>query len=316
MQPTTSFPSATTTRALSFAEMQDHIQRALNDKITGQIRAVFHRDVTITLFAQQGKLRQVYLRNHRVPNTDWKYSISVYGDGALNIEPLPARALLFKKVILETLSPVSPKIVKTNQIHSIFQTIEQDTNPTLFHIKWQNAEGYVVTAGKSISLRYAVMRSPVGASEGQFALDQFPIWDEPQCQVTTYHGDIKNQAWLEVHLNILFEWYCARVLRYYEQLTGSVMLQSILRRVYILAIDEGWSIETQRKSLSDATLFPSAGIAGRTYKRIISLIEKQIEPIIGSALAQKILEQAYNDIPKGIYKTIAEAFEITENLSS
>lgn len=312
MQPISS-TTLSAARTLPFAEMREHIHQGLNDKLTGQIRAVFHSGITTTLFVHNGKVRQVYIRNHRTPNLNWVYPISLYGDGTLYIEPMPIRAILFKKVVLETPRQVSSKSAQTSQLHGIFHEAGHDPNPTLFHMKWRTAEGYVLVAGKNMSLQYAVALTESGASEGQVALNQLSAWEEAQCQLTTYHGDIKNQAWLEVHLGILFEWYCTKILNYYEQLTGSVMLQSILRRVYILALHEGWNIETQRKSLSDTSVFPNAAVAGRAYKRIFATIRHQIEPIIGSALAERIMQQAYNDLPKDIYKTIAEAFEITDH---
>lgn len=302
-------------KSLSARDLQTQIEQGLSDRFTGLMHVTFHSGITTTLFVHQGKVRQLYIRNHRVPDLHWKYPLSLYGDGILEIEPLPARALHFKKIILEELKPVKPKPTTTSQLSAVFDLAEHNPGPTLFHIQWETAEGFVLVAGKSILLRHAILLHQTAAEEGTVALNQISAWNEAQCNLTVYHGDIKNQAWLEVHLNIFFEWYCNRILNYYEHLTGNVILQSILRRIYMLAIDEGWNIETKRKSLSDTSIFASAATAAEAYKKILLLMEKQIEPVIGSALTQKILNLAYDDIPRDVYKTIVEAFELMGSVS-
>jgi len=305
----------TTEKSLSVDELNELINLELNDKFTGQIRVTFHSKIATTLFIQHGKVRQIYIRNHRIPNLNWKYPLALYGDGTPTIEPMPARALMFKKVILEELKPRQPKPAKTSQLRSMFDHAAHNSGPILLHLQWESAEGFVLV-GNSIPLRQAVLFTQTASEEGSIALNHILAWDEAECKVTAHLGDIKNQAWLEVHLNLLFEWYCGRILEQYEQLTGSVMLQSIIRRIYILSIDEGWNIEPQQRSLKDTSLFPSAALAGQAYRRILSSIKEQIEPIIGKALSQRILDQAYSSIAKDIYKTIAEVFELIGDRSA
>ena len=78
-------------------ELKNQIQQLLNDKLTGQIQITFPNNRTASLFVQYGKVRELYIRNHRIPNLNWETPIKRFGRGTLEIEPMPMRALMLKK---------------------------------------------------------------------------------------------------------------------------------------------------------------------------------------------------------------------------
>jgi len=306
--PTFSFSVPT---PLAEREIQLRIQQSLNDKFTGRIQITFLNDRTESLFVQQGKVCGLYIRNHRVPNLNWETPIKRFGRGTLEIEPLPARALMLKKVILEELTPGKSQVAGTNQLVTMFSLAEYNLPPTLFHIQWERAEGLVLVAGKNIPIRQAVLLAETIADDDPTALSQILTWEETQCKVTVYHGDIKNQAWLEVHLNILLEWYCQNILNYYKQLTGMVMVRSVLQSLTMLAERKGWNISTQDQQLKDASIFPSAAETGHAYREILSALRSRIEPVIGSALTHDLMKQSIEPT-SGVYKIIQETFGLIE----
>ena len=297
------------TTPLSERELQIQIQHALTSKFTGQIRLIFLNNRTETVFVVQGQVRQVYIRNHRVPDSRWETPISRYGAGTLTTESLPARALMFRKILLEDIRPTHPQPARTIQLRTMFDLAEHNPGPTLFHIRWEQAEGFVLVAGKGIPLRHAVLLAPGGSWAGSDALEQILGWGEAQCSVTVRRGNIQNQAWLEVHLNILFERYCAMILNHYGQLTGSVMVQAVVRKISALAAETGWNIEPLRTAVQDTTLLPAAADMGEAYRRLFAVIRGQIEPVIGSALTHGIFKQA-QDSSRDVYRHIAEVFEL------
>ncbi len=288
-------------------ELQSKIREALGDKLTGQIHVSFLNGRTETIFAHAGAVKQVYIRNHRVPDLNWEHPLIRFGRGTLEIKPMPARAMMFHKIMLEEITPGAPQPAFTNQLRTMFDLTEHNVSPTLFHFQWARAQGFMLAGGKGIPIRHAVLLTQAGAVEGPEALKRMSAWEEARCQFTVQRGDIKNQAWLEVHLNILLEWYCARILNHYGQLTGAVMTQSAVWKIRALANEAGWNVEPLKTEVRDASLFAHAAEAGEAYGKILSMIVGQIEPVIGSALTQGILKQA-NDATKGVYKTIAENF--------
>lgn len=306
--PTFSFSVPT---PLAEWELQNQIQQSLNDKLTGRIQITFPNDRTESIFVQQGKVREIYIRNHRVPDLNWESPIKRFGRGTLEIEPIPARALMFKKIILEELTPGKSQIVGTQQLATMFNLAEYNLIPTLFHIHWEHAEGFVLIAGKKIPIARAVLLTETSADDGPATLGQILTWEESQCKVTVYHGDIKNQAWLEIHLNILLEWYCQNMLNYYKQLTGAVMVRSVLQSLNMLAERKGWNISTQDQQLQDTSMFLNAAETGNTYREILSALKSRIEPIIGSSLTHNMIKQS-TEPTRDVYKTIHDTFGLIE----
>lgn len=297
------------TRSLSKDELQRQINKSLTDGLTGRIHVTFQKEKTLTLFTHQGRLSQLYIRNHRVPDTNWEFPLVKYGRGDIMIESVHPRGLMYRKIALERLDQTAPQSSFTSQLKVMFDLAERNANPTLFHILWKSAEGYVLVAGRDIQLRHSVMVTAGGGSEGSSAMEQVTAWKEAECNVTVHRGNIQSQAWFEVHLNILLEYYCSRILSQYGQLTGRVMIRAILWKIQTMAVQAGWNIETLENRVSDATLFPSAREAGDAYKKIISEIVAHIEPVIGPSLTQNILMQSHAST-RGVFKTIAEAFDL------
>jgi hypothetical protein len=294
-------------------KLQIQIQQALSNKLTGLIQITFLNGRTESILARHGTVQALYVRNHRLPNLNWDIPLRQYGRGTLVIEPLPARALMFRKVIIEEITQPQPQASGTNQLKTMLSLAEHNLNPTLFHIRWEKAEGFVLVAGGRVPIRHALLITPSGLEEGNMALDHMLIWEEARCNVTIHRGDIKNQAWLELHLNILFEWYCSTILSHYGQLTGSVMVQSITRRVSMYGVQMGWNIEPLKMELKDTSLFPCAADAGAAYQKILQSIKDQIEPVIGSSLAKNLLKQSIEPT-KGVYKIIQETFGLVEDV--
>jgi len=296
-------------RSFSAEDLKKQIHQALANGLTGRIHVIFQKEKSLTLFVNQGRVSQVYIRNHRVPDTNWELPITDCGRGSLEIEEMHPRGLMFKKIIVEELESPMPQECNTSQLRVMFDQAELNTHPTLFHIQWESAEGFVLVAGRDISLRHAVMKTNDEGMEGPIALDQIAVWNEARCNVSVHRGNIQSQAWLEVHLNILLEYYCARILNQYGQLTGNVMIRSVLWKIQTMAVQLRWNLDLQENMVRDATIFTTAREAGDTYKKIIAEMVVHVESVIGPSLTQSILSQSFTST-RGVYKTISETFNL------
>ena len=134
-----------------------------------------------------------------------------------------------------------------------------------------------------------------------------PVLDENRCGPAVERGE------LELYLNILLEWYCGNILSYYQQLTGIVMVQSILQSLAVLAETKGWSISTQNQQLVNESLFSSAAEAGAEYREILAAIRSRIEPIIGSSLTEYLMKRSVEST-RGVYKIVQETFQLLEGV--
>src|SRR5690242_17029721 len=135
---------------LTTGDLQAAIHQALDAKYTGRICIRFQADKTLTLFIHSASPCQTYIRNHRVPDRNWELPLITYGEGALQIQPAPARALMFMKIVLEELNSVKLQSAGTNQLATMFDLAERNPFPTLFHVHWASAEGFVLIAGRNI----------------------------------------------------------------------------------------------------------------------------------------------------------------------
>lgn len=302
----------TTPPLLSERDLRTQIQQVLNDRFTGQIQITFLFGKTETILVIHGRVGQVYIRNHRVPDLEWETPIERFGAGTLVIESMPARALMFRKIIIEEIVATKPVNANTRQLQPMFDLAKTNPGPTLFHIQWEHTQAFVLMAGVRLPIRHAVMIGLLETTEWTLVFDHISDWQEEQCHVTVYRGDIKNQAWLELHLNILLELHCQNMLSYYQQLTGVVMVRSILQSLSVLAENKGWNISTQNQQIKYASIFPSAAETGRVYRDVLSAIRSRIEPIIGDSLTQYIMKQSVEPIT-GVYKTIQEVFHLVED---
>ena len=265
---------------------------------------------TLSVIATNGKTRLAYLRNHRLPPDVLPTAPpDSPAGGEITIRAASARGLMFRKILLEEFAPVQAKPALTAQLTAMFTTAEQNNAATLFHIQWQNAEGFVLIAGGKIPIRQAVLMTGDLFDEGRSAFDQILGWAEKDCHVAVHRGDIKSQAWLEMHLGILFEWACNRILEQYGKLTGVVMTQTILRAVSITAAKNDWDIDTLHNAVIDRTIFPSAASAGAAYRRIFSLIRRNMQPIIGPQLTESVFSNVANST-REIYRVLAEVYEL------
>ena len=303
-------PSNPSDAPLSASDLRSKIREALTDGLTGQIQIAFQNGRRATLFAHRGHVRLVYIRNHRAPKLDWELLLDQFGEGALDIQPMPARVLGFKKIVLEELKTPKPQPAGTAQLTTMFDLAARNAAPTLFHIRWETAEAFALIAGRSMPLRRAAMLHQAGGAEETVDLDQLSAWEEADCNVTVYQGDVKNPAWLEVHLNILFEWFCAHILKQYSLLTGMVMVRSVLRSVDSLAEKNDWIITTQDLEVKDSTLFTDPAAAGDAYREILLSILDLIVPVVGNSLTRFILKQAVESTRDG-YKSIMEVYHLT-----
>jgi hypothetical protein len=294
-------------------ELQSQIRRALGEGFSGQIHVSFLNSRTETIFALGGEVKQVYLRNNRTPDLKWEHPLIRFGRGALELTPMPPRAMLFQKVALEEVKPTAPQPSFTNQLRTMFDLTEHNASPTLFHIRWDRAQGFMLAGGKGMFIRHAAMLTPDGIAEGQEALSQMSGWQEARCNVTVRRGNIKSQAWLEVHLNILFEYSCRNILKQYGQLTGGIVVHSILHNVTTLAAKKGWNIAPRDQHLGDATIFASAAEAGSAYREILGCIRALMIPVIGGGLTHNLIRQAKESV-RDVYHTIEDAFGLLEDM--
>ncbi len=281
---------------LSVSELQKSVHQALEQKITGLARISFLTGEEMLLFLQRGTVRQVYFSDRgpfrRIPET-WHDRLQPGRLARFSVQPKPARRLIFEKAILETPATATEKkpAFKTSGLSALFTSLENSESAALAHIRWKNAEAFVLMPGSKMPARQALFFSGAVTEENASALTYIKVHQEPECEVTIYRGGLESMAWLEIHLNILFEWLCNYILTQYGYLTGRVMVTPVAQNLMILSSQKGWDVNRLAGEMVDQTIFSSPAEAANAYLELLDLLGAHVMPVIGSSLLQSIQRQ-------------------------
>jgi len=283
------------------------------DKETGVIQITLGKQDQITLLIQNGRIPHGYLKtkedHRRISNEEWQKKLETEAEGSVIFDSKSSKTLLLQKILLEYHDKAEGKNLQTSQLASLIYSGERSQRASVQHIRWQNTEAYVISSGIELSQRKAILLTNDLMLETPDALQQIFDWHEPECTVATYEGNIESPTWLEVYLNILFEWTCNQILEQYSYLTGRVMINSVIRNLLVKAASEGWEITGTDGRVVDHTIFASPAEAGKTYRAMLHSIYNSIEPVIGPVLLFSI-QRRINSLCKGNYLSIARMYEL------
>ena len=294
-------------------DVQRAITQLSQNKETGIIQITLRNRDQIILLLQHGKIPHGYLkskeRQRRILNEEWGQLLETEADCSVTFNSKPSHTLLPQKILLEYHDQEEEKKSQTSQLAALIQASEKSQHATIQHIRWQNTEAFVISSGIELSQRKTLLLTSDLIVETPDALQQIFNWHETECSVTTYKGNIESPIWIEVYLNILFEWTCNQILEQYSYLTGRVMINSVIRSLLAKATKVGWEITGTDGKVLDYTIFASPAEAGQTYRAMLNTVYNSIEPIIGPVLLFSIQRQITN-LCKGNYLSIARMYEL------
>jgi hypothetical protein len=294
-------------------EVRETIARLSQDNETGIIQITSSKQDQITLLIQNGKIPHGYLKDkehqRRILNEEWQQLLEIEAECSVIFNSKPSQSLLLQKILLEYHDQAKEGPLKTSQLASLIYSSEKSQRASVQHIRWRGTEAFVISSGIELSQRKALLLTNDMVVETPDTLQQIFDWHETECTVTTYEGNIESPTWLEIYLNILFEWTCSQILEQYSYLTGRVMINSIIRNLLVKVAKEGWDISGTDGSVLNHTIFASPVEAGEAYRAMLTNIYKSIEPVIGPVLLFSIQRQI-NNLCKGNYSSIARMYEL------
>jgi hypothetical protein len=310
-----SFPgNASVAPPLSAPALQKELTRLFEQELTGLVKIAFLPGEDLTLLVRSGKVRQVYVKDREGSRRDlaWEERLQADRVARLIVQHAPGRRLLFEKVIQETPEKGVAKqsTFKTSNLKKLFTSMENAEAASLVRVFWKNAEALVLVPGSQIPTHQAVFFSGSEPDIDTFAISQVESYPEPGCDLLIYRGSPEIEAWLEVYLNVLFEWYCNYLLTRYSYLTGKVMVTSIMQSLLILSSQRGWEIGRFGNQVVDQTVFASPNQAAEAYREILSLAGEHIQAVIGASLLQSIRRQSLVST-NSFYQNLQKTYELT-----
>jgi len=99
-------------------------------------------------------------------------------------------------------------------------------------------------------------------------------------------------AWTEYLLNHAFSRFISHLLEKFEQLTGRILLNQVIRDVNFTATAHGWNVRLNATSFTDQSIFSSPEAAAEAYSRLLEVIFRQLEAALGDAMLDMLVNES------------------------
>jgi hypothetical protein len=299
--------------------MREMIQQTLEQGFTGLGSLSFMLGEELKLLIQNGEIRELLLKNK---NQKSRLPVEKYDDpewfessrmGYLNLQKASGRFLLCERACFETPARETRKSVQNSEVEKLFHSLGKLESATIVSLQWNRAQAYVLVPGSNIPTLRAVFLCGDYIDEDDSALSVMAYWDEPRCDIALYQGGLETDAWIALHLNILFEYFCSHLLNQYGYMTGRVMVNSMVRNLSFAASQFGCELIAAYSQVQDQTLFTSLEAAVSAYQSLLQTLDSQMEAVIGSGFIKVVKNQSL-EMLNPFYINLARFYGFIPNL--
>jgi hypothetical protein len=257
---------------------------------TGLIRLASSHAQSIYLLFQRGVLLNAYLAgvagSRRLEN--WTTAAEEIGEGFARVVQLSPLALGMCKLAIESPETQTETISAAELRSSLIQSWRQTIEPQLLHLRWQRAEGLVFYQG-GIFDEHSVFFSPERLADEAGISSALVLWSEAESALTRYVITLDTPAWQEYVLRRTFAGICNRALLRYEEITGTAIVDSIIRSLILLASRLSLEINIASRRVIDREVFSTPQQAADGYRALLQAMLDQVRLIIGSPLSTSII---------------------------
>ncbi|NCP87654.1 MAG: hypothetical protein CO094_04715 [Anaerolineae bacterium CG_4_9_14_3_um_filter_57_17] len=156
--------------------------------------------------------------------------------------------------------------------------------PSLLHFSWKNAEALALLPGAGRPPRHSLFIAADQILHSAGSMVALYGWREPLQQLSGHHFLSESPAWEEYVLHHAFVVTVARLLSRFEELTGRILLNALIREMNYSASAHGWNISLTPTSVTDQAVFSSPQQAAEVYRRMLQIISSHLEISIGTNL--------------------------------
>jgi hypothetical protein len=222
---------------------------------------------------------------------------------------LPATALPFARIMIEQPGQMTTLEINGRDLAAYLDTRKQSPLAVLIHCQWPDAEAFALVAGSAIPYRRYIFLAPRQVLEGQQAFDA--ILARPIGRAIVHEGTLDSEAWLQVHLRILFEWLVSFLMERYGYMTGKMMIASVKRDLSIHASRAGLDFDLSAAELVDRTLFLSPDEMAAKYRDAVKQAVRHIQAVIGTGMMTILLQQVHAFVNSN-YRALIQRYELIQ----
>src|SRR5688572_21766848 len=275
-------------RSVSSNQLQVMLKVFQQDLMNSLVEISYSSEGKILLLFNSGKITCAYHCHGdtiaRYPLSDLPVLLNSRDEGQIRICELAPSFLRAVKTIVE--QPQSSNIISSNTtlLLGVIQQNQAMPEPSLLHIRWPRAEGFVFLPGNNFSPRQYAFLSEGQSSDSAAAVSMFSRWSETECTISRYAGDSESEIWKENSLQLGFALLVEQVMRRHEELVGHLLSRKLEDNLNRLSQVQAWNIFIANNAVDDVQLFDSINDAAAAYRTILDLASRQISQVIGTRL--------------------------------
>jgi hypothetical protein len=303
MTPILFSPAAVAQTSISAGQLPAVLQHYQSDLQTGLVDLSYPNDRRDHLLFVRGDLVNVYREAEnqieRLDPSSWNETLSNSQPAVLlRALALTPQAVRIVKILIE--QGQDKRNVSTTRLplEAQFKSWVEHPVPALAQIRWPSAEALALLPGEGIQPRYTLFVAADQILHSTGNLMALYGWKEPYRSAVLFSSQPSTVAWTEYLLHYSFSWLVTHLLERFEELTGHLLLNNMLREINFTTTAHGWSVQFHRSSITDQTIFPSPSAAAKVYSRLLEIVFGQIEAVLGLDLLNLLVRESVSRLSR------------------
>jgi hypothetical protein len=234
------------------------------------------------------------------------------GDGLLRSLALTPQAIRLARILLEQIGSDQPGLMQTSALETQIEKWSAYPEAGLVHICWPGAEALALLPGGSSPPHHTLFIAAnqiLHSAGGMIALFG---WKEEKCSVAFYSSASQTQAWHEYLLHSSFVRVTGHLLSHFEELTGRLLLDAVIRETNFTAAARGWNISLAPGSVTDQMVFASAQEAVQIYRQLMEMILNYMGSILGPEVLKPLMQESIMRLQPAYRRTFQKSFDFSE----
>ncbi|PKN92202.1 MAG: hypothetical protein CVU44_16360 [Chloroflexi bacterium HGW-Chloroflexi-6] len=207
----------------------------------------------------------------------------------LALTPHTARMV---KILLEQPQDETATAIRPGQLEKAIEETGLQTAPGLAHISWPSAQGLALLPGGGQPARHTLFIASNQILHSAGSMTALYGWKETRCKLKIYDSRNTGPAWDEYFLHHAFTWQVSHLFQRFEELTGRLVVNTIVREMNFAASANGWNITVSAHNITDQAVFSSPEQAGQVYQRLLEIVLQHAEMVLGAELLSMLLRES------------------------
>jgi hypothetical protein len=299
-------------RLVSTNQLQILLKQSQQDLMNGLVEISYSPEDKLLLLLNSGNITCAYECKGnmvtRSPLSNLSILLSNPSQSHIRICELAPSFLHAIKTIVEQPEGSNTLLSSTTALPDIMQQYRMLPEPSLLHVRWPHAEGFVFLPGNNFSPRQYAFLTEDQSSDSVAAVSMFSRWSETECTVSQYIGDSQTEIWKENNLQFGFAILIEQIIHRYEELVGHALSRKLEDSLNRLSQMQSWNISIANNTVHDVQLFDSINDAALAYKMLLDLASRQINVVIGSRLFNEALETGLDSLSKQLRQAVEDNY--------